>query len=82
MRQEGVAQHRPDEVGGVEPVTPQGVAEKIRDEALDACEHGRWGACEEKLNAARALDPAGESAPRVLAARRSVYDAQHADGGH
>ena len=61
--------------------TKHAAAAKLRDDAFGACAQGLWGACEEKLNAARALDPSGEQDAKVLAARRAVYDAEHADAG-
>ena len=61
--------------------TKHEAAAKLRDDAFGACAQGLWGACAEKLNAARALDPAGEQDAKVLAARRAVYDAEHADAG-
>lgn len=83
-RPDNVASPRPDDRT---PVTdglatkPQAAA-KLRDEAFGACAAGLRGACEEKLNAARALDPAGEQYAKVLAARRSVHDAAQVDAGH
>ncbi len=63
------------------PPTPeQQQAAKMRDDAIDACKELRWDACEEGLNAATALDPEGETDPRVIAARRFIA-AWHADAG-
>jgi hypothetical protein len=44
----------------------------------DRASRGR--ACEDALNAARSLDPEGEAAPRVVAARRAI-EAVAADAG-
>jgi hypothetical protein len=86
----GVLATRPDDVASPRPddsasdaglATKQQAAAKLREDAFGSCAHGVWGVCEDRLNAARALDPAGEQDAKVLAARRSVYDAQHADAG-
>jgi hypothetical protein len=47
----------------------------LRLEAGNAHEARRWQACIEKLNEARALDPAGDEAPEVQAMRRSAEEA-------
>jgi hypothetical protein len=73
-RPDGVARGRPDS----EPTTQERAA-KLREEAYAACAKRVWTACESKLDEARRLDPAGESDPRVIAARKGVHDA--ADGG-
>jgi hypothetical protein len=52
-------------------------AADLRERAFGACDQGDWAACEDALNAARSLDPDGETAPRVVAARRAIG----ADGG-
>lgn len=44
----------------------------LRDRAFGACDQGDWAACEDAQNAAQSLNPAGETAPRVVAARRSI----------
>jgi DNA-directed RNA polymerase specialized sigma24 family protein len=49
-------------------------AARIRRDALTACSESRWAACVEQLDAARALDPAGDDAPAIRAAREH---AQH-----
>ncbi len=54
-------------------------AADLRERAFGACDQGYWAACEDALNAAQRLDPAGETAPRVVAARRSIR-AVAADG--
>ena len=46
-----------------------------RVEALRACDEAQWRRCLEGLDAARALDPAGDASPRVRAARQSARDA-------
>jgi hypothetical protein len=66
---------------GVEPIGPdttwtaQQKAALIRGDALDACGTQRWTECTQKLDEAAKLDPAGESDPRVVAARQAVKDA-------
>jgi hypothetical protein len=64
-----------------EPVlTPeQKQAAQLRDDAIGACEHELWNACEEGLNAAKPLDPDGEIDPRVIAARRFIHAAKAMD---
>jgi hypothetical protein len=68
---------------GLDPdvATRRQQADAMREAAFGACDQGLWVSCEEKLNAARALDPEGEREPKVLAARQSVFAAEHADGG-
>jgi len=79
---EDAASAPPDDHGaGSDALPKHDAAAKLRDDAFGACALGLWGACEEKLNAARALDPAGEQDAKVLAARRAVYGAEHADAG-
>jgi hypothetical protein len=55
-------------------------ASLLRTEAYAACDRGAWVLCEAKLDEAKRLDPAGEAAAEVLAARRSSYLGQHPDG--
>ncbi len=52
------------------PLTPAEQASKLRDEAVLACEFQEYAACSKKLDEAKALDPAGESEPRVIEARK------------
>jgi L-ascorbate metabolism protein UlaG (beta-lactamase superfamily) len=44
----------------------------LRRVALDACAHGQFGVCRDKLNEAQYLDPAGEDDPLVRRAREQV----------
>ena len=46
--------------------------ERWRRDAVTACAEGQWGICRDRLELARLLDPAGESDPRVVAAREQV----------
>ncbi|HEY3819086.1 MAG TPA: MBL fold metallo-hydrolase [Polyangiaceae bacterium] len=46
--------------------------EKWRLDAFQACAEGHFGVCRDHLDMAKALDPAGESDPRVLRARAQV----------
>jgi hypothetical protein len=59
--------------------TPQVRAAKLRDEAIVACGAALWGTCEERLDEARRLDPAGEGEARVEKARREIDDAIRPD---
>jgi hypothetical protein len=52
------------------PLTPAEQAGKLRDEAILACEFQDYAGCSKKLDEAKALDPAGESEPRVVEARK------------
>jgi hypothetical protein len=54
--------------------TAQQKAWAIRADAITACDARRWVACTQKLDEAMQLDPAGESDPRVVAARREVAE--------
>ncbi len=60
-------------VGGARPEPtssmPAGAA-AIRRAALAACDEGRWLDCLPGLNLARASDPAGDTDPAVVVARR------------
>ena len=47
----------------------------LRTEALRACDAAQWRRCLDELDAARALDPAGDEAERVRRARQSAHDA-------
>ncbi len=44
----------------------------LREQGLAACAEAQWAACEEELDAARALDPSTENDERVLRARQSL----------
>jgi hypothetical protein len=55
-------------------------AAALRGEAFAACDAKRWAECTGKLDEATALDPAGESDPRVVAARKAVSDATPVEG--
>jgi hypothetical protein len=59
--------------------TPLQRAASIRAAAFAACDEKGWGACVQKLDEAAALDPAGESDPRVVSARRAVAEATRVD---
>jgi hypothetical protein len=63
------------------PPTPHEQAEALRDEAVAACEGWLWAMCRGKLDEAQKLDPAGESAERVQAARREILEKLNPDGG-
>jgi RNA polymerase sigma factor (sigma-70 family) len=47
----------------------------LRVDALRACDGAEWRRCLDGLDAARALDPAGDEAARVRAARQTARDA-------
>ncbi len=49
---------------------------RLRSAAYAACDAYRWSECEEKLDQARAVDPGGESDPRVVAARKALREAK------
>jgi hypothetical protein len=48
----------------------QRAAERVRQEAMLACDREQWTWCLQKLDEAKALDPPGDAAPRVQDARR------------
>ena len=49
-------------------------ADALRQDARNACGAQVWRACLDKLNEAKALDPAGDEAPEVQALRRAAGD--------
>ncbi len=53
-------------------VDPLVAAATLRDNAFAECEAKEWGTCLANLDRARALDPAGDDAPRVSKARDSA----------
>jgi hypothetical protein len=57
------------------PSAQQQRAASVRGEAFAACDAQRWTECAGKLDEAEVLDPAGESDPRVVSARRAVSEA-------
>jgi hypothetical protein len=71
---------RPDDWRPPRP-PPHEVAEKMRDEAMGACGRRLWGLCEQKLDDARAIDPAGESEERVEKARRDILNSVYGEAG-
>jgi hypothetical protein len=52
--------------------SPQEMAAVMRQEAVRACDARRWEECEARLDEARRLDPEGEGAAEVKAAREKV----------
>jgi hypothetical protein len=65
----------PELVGHGVPDDPPAVrAEALRRNARDACGAGSWQVCLDRLNRARALDPAGDQAPEIQSLRRSAGD--------
>jgi len=50
-------------------------ARDLRDSALVECRALRWGECLKRLDAAKAMDPAGDDAPEVQSARAQAKDA-------
>jgi hypothetical protein len=72
---------------GVRPVNPddtssrQAGAAKLRAEAFAACAASEWVVCEIRLDAAQEIDPAGEAAAPVIAARQAIDDSMRAPGG-
>lgn len=49
-------------------------ASQMRADATTACAQSQWKRCEEKLDEARAIDPSGESDPRIARLRRAIAD--------
>jgi hypothetical protein len=60
---------------------PMTAADALRAEGLTACGNADWKRCLERLDKARALDPAGDDAPNVREARERARRAL-ANGGH
>jgi hypothetical protein len=59
----------------VEPTPPQLVsAADLRRDAFEECDVHEWDACLADLDRARAMDPAGDTAPRIRAARKQAID--------
>ena len=56
--------------------TPQERAADLREEAFAACDDKRWLDCNTLLDAAWAIDPGGDSAPRVVEARRAIAEGE------
>jgi hypothetical protein len=71
---------RPDDWQPRRP-PPHEVAEKMRDDAMGACKRRLWGLCEQKLDDAREIDPAGESAERVQRARIDIASSVNREAG-
>lgn len=56
---------------------PQVLAKTMRDRAYDSCTRGYYSECEELLDKARALDPAGEKDGLVQLLRTNIYVSRH-----
>ncbi len=56
-------------------------AESLRNEAARACEEGLFGACEQRLDEARALDKDGEAQDKVVRMRAKIDDARRLEPG-
>jgi hypothetical protein len=61
--------------------TQQQRADELREGAYAACDKGQWRACEDQLDDAKKLDPAGDAAPRVQAARAAAIQGLHPETG-
>jgi hypothetical protein len=46
----------------------------MRSDAFTACSAGLWQLCATGLDSAARLDPSGDTAPRVVAARQAIAD--------
>jgi DNA-directed RNA polymerase specialized sigma24 family protein len=67
---------------GVRPVPSEALpriepAWRLRRDALAACDRGAWDVCVSGLDRAKALDPVGDSEPRVQEARAAAEAALH-----
>jgi hypothetical protein len=56
--------------------TPAEQALALRTDAFAACAKSEWDWCQAQLDAASQLDPAGESAPEVVEARKAIKKGQ------
>jgi hypothetical protein len=61
--------------------SPQERALALRAKAELACANRRWSDCEDALDGAKNLDPAGEATPRVIALRAMEQAGQYPDAG-
>ena len=62
---------------------PTALARQLRKETQTACNLGQWGTCEDTLDEAEQLDPAGEAEGDVQALRADIDEWTHLpDGGH
>lgn len=61
-----------------EPPSPLDRARALRADAMEACERAAWRACLDGLDRARGLDPEGDLAPAVGAARAKAEEALRA----
>jgi hypothetical protein len=70
----------PDREGPPRGPTPMQLeqARLLRSQALGDCEDEFWPECEDKLDRASKIDPAGETAPDVQAARKALADVKRA----
>jgi hypothetical protein len=70
----------PDREGPPRGPTPAALeqARLLRVQAVADCADQFWSDCEEKLDRASKLDPAGDTAPEVQALRKDIADAKRA----
>jgi hypothetical protein len=54
-------------------------AAQLRQDAVQACERALWLLCEEKLDEAERIDPAGERDTLVQSTRKAAHDGLHPD---
>ncbi len=67
-------EHRPSPlIEAPEIVALSARAQRLRDEALRACDRLEWTRCLDGLDAARALDPVGDDSPAVQRARQLAH---------
>ncbi len=64
----------------VAPEAPIDRARALRDKAYKDCDRAAWQECLDRLDEAKGLDPAGDSDPRVGAARTRANDALRNEG--
>ena len=60
--------------------TPVDKATALRDKAFESCSAHDWDLCAQRLDDAKAMDPAGEERPEVIAARRAIAKAKDDEG--
>jgi hypothetical protein len=61
------------------PYHPAELAAAFREQAFKACGQRMWTLCQQKLDEAKAIEPEGESHPRVQRAREAIKSASHND---
>ncbi|HEY8086892.1 MAG TPA: hypothetical protein VIF09_03585, partial [Polyangiaceae bacterium] len=62
--------------GSPRPPPPSEQAMPVRQKAFATCAAGSYAMCSALLDEGKRLDPAGETSPEVMAARKAIADAK------